>query len=112
MGPAGPAGAVGATGPAAPDPRFGNNPYPFYGGPTQTGCILGQIWLFAGEVGGGVPAEGQLLPINQNTALFSLLGTMYGGDGQQTFALPDLRNAAPNGLRYAICTQGIFPSRN
>ena len=35
--------------------------------------------------------DGQLLPINQNTALFSLLGTMYGGNGQTTFALPDLR---------------------
>jgi microcystin-dependent protein len=35
--------------------------------------------------------NGQLLPINQNQALFSLLGTMYGGDGRTTFALPDLR---------------------
>ncbi len=40
---------------------------------------------------GWAPAEGQLLPISQNTALFSLLGTMYGGDGRTTFALPDLR---------------------
>ena len=39
--------------------------------------------------------DGQLLPINQNTALFSLLGTIYGGDGIQTFALPDLRGRAP-----------------
>lgn len=36
-------------------------------------------------------ADGRLLPINENTALFSLLGTMYGGDGRTTFALPDLR---------------------
>jgi len=36
--------------------------------------------------------EGQLLPIAQNTVLFSLLGTMYGGDGRVTFGLPDLRN--------------------
>ena len=40
-------------------------------------------------------ANGQLLPIAQNTALFSLLGTMYGGDGRTTFALPDLRNRVP-----------------
>ena len=40
---------------------------------------------------GWAPAEGQLLPINQNTALFSLLGTQFGGDGRTTFALPDLR---------------------
>ena len=42
--------------------------------------------------------NGQLLPINQNTALFSLLGTQYGGNGQTTFALPDLRGRVPNGM--------------
>lgn len=40
-------------------------------------------------------AEGQLLPISQNSALFSLLGTMYGGDGRTTFGLPDLRGRVP-----------------
>src|SRR5215217_2358507 len=39
--------------------------------------------------------DGQLLPISQNTALFSLLGTTYGGDGKSTFALPDLQGDAP-----------------
>jgi len=39
--------------------------------------------------------DGQLLPISQNTALFSLLGTTYGGDGKSTFALPDLEGSAP-----------------
>jgi microcystin-dependent protein len=39
--------------------------------------------------------NGQFLPINQNQALFSLLGTMYGGNGQTTFALPDMRGRAP-----------------
>lgn len=39
--------------------------------------------------------DGQVLPINQNQALFSLLGTTYGGDGQTTFALPDLRGRTP-----------------
>jgi hypothetical protein len=109
---AGPAGPQGPTGPAGQDPRFGTHLYPFAGGPTTQGCIIGQVWLFAGEVGGGTPAEGQLIPINQNTALFSLLGTMYGGDGVTNFALPDLRDAAPNGLRYAICTVGIFPTQS
>ena len=42
--------------------------------------------------------NGQLLPISQNTALFSLLGTMYGGNGVQTFALPDLRSRLPSGF--------------
>ncbi len=41
------------------------------------------------------PADGQLLAISQNTALFSLYGTMYGGDGRTTFALPDLRGRSP-----------------
>jgi microcystin-dependent protein len=39
--------------------------------------------------------NGQLLPISQNTALFSILGTTYGGDGKSTFALPDLQGSAP-----------------
>src|SRR5213080_3578081 len=44
---------------------------------------------------GWAMCNGQLLPINQNQALFSLLGTTYGGDGQTTFALPDLRSRVP-----------------
>ena len=44
---------------------------------------------------GWAMCNGQLLPINQNQALFSLLGTTYGGDGQSTFALPDLRGRLP-----------------
>jgi len=44
---------------------------------------------------GWAMCNGQLLPISQNTALFSLLGTMYGGDGKSTFALPNLQGSAP-----------------
>src|SRR5438046_5084277 len=44
---------------------------------------------------GWAECDGQLLPISQNTALFSLLGTTYGGDGKSTFALPDLQGASP-----------------
>ncbi len=44
---------------------------------------------------GWATCDGQLLPISQNTALFSLLGTTYGGDGQTTFALPNLQGSAP-----------------
>ena len=44
---------------------------------------------------GWATADGQLLAISQHTALFSLYGTTYGGDGRTTFALPDLRNRAP-----------------
>ena len=44
---------------------------------------------------GWAECNGQLLPISQNTALFSLLGTVYGGDGKSTFALPNLQDSAP-----------------
>src|SRR6185503_10277490 len=44
---------------------------------------------------GWATCDGQLLPISQNTALFSLLGTFYGGDGKSTFALPNLQGSAP-----------------
>src|SRR2546430_6132001 len=56
------------------------------------GIPLGSIRTFAGNFapGGSAQAGGQLLPINQNTALFSLLGTIYGGNGTTNFALPDL----------------------
>ncbi len=53
--------------------------------------------LFAGNYApaGWALCNGQLLPIQQNAALFSLIGTTYGGDGQSTFGLPDLRGRAP-----------------
>jgi microcystin-dependent protein len=58
--------------------------------------FLGQITQFAGNFAprGYADCSGQILPINQNQALFSLLGTTYGGNGQTTFALPDLRGRA------------------
>ena len=79
-------------------------------------CVMGAVWLTAGAVGGAVRADGQILDIASNTALFSLLGTTYGGDGRTTFALPDLQHAAPRsadggGLTYVICTEGTYPSR-
>ena len=59
--------------------------------------ILGQIIMFAGNFApsGWAFCNGQLLQISQNTALFSLLGTNYGGDGEVTFGLPDLRGRVP-----------------
>src|SRR5260221_6913469 len=55
--------------------------------------LIGEIRLFAGNLNprGWALCQGQLLAINQNQALFSILGTTYGGNGQTTFALPDLR---------------------
>lgn len=59
----------------------------------MTNPFIGQITLFAGNFAPRAFAfcEGQLLAISSNTALFSILGTTYGGDGRTTFALPDLR---------------------
>ncbi len=58
--------------------------------------MLGEIRLFGGNFAPRAWAfcDGQLLPISQNSALFSILGTTYGGDGRTTFALPDLRGRA------------------
>jgi microcystin-dependent protein len=59
--------------------------------------FLGQIMLFAGNFApsGWALCDGQILSIQQNTALFSILGTTYGGNGTTNFALPDLRSRVP-----------------
>jgi microcystin-dependent protein len=59
--------------------------------------FVAEIRIFAGNFApkGWAFCNGQLLPLSQNTALFSLLGTFYGGDGKSTFALPDLQGRAP-----------------
>jgi microcystin-dependent protein len=58
---------------------------------------VGEIRIFAGNFApaGWMFCEGQLLPISENETLFQLIGTTYGGDGQSTFALPDLRGRLP-----------------
>ena len=59
--------------------------------------FIAEIRIFIGNFApaGWASCDGQLLPIAQNTALFSLIGTTYGGDGRTTFALPDLRGRVP-----------------
>ena len=59
--------------------------------------FVGEVRIFCGNFAprGWAFCNGQLLPISQNTALFSLLGTSYGGDGRSTFALPNLQGAFP-----------------
>jgi microcystin-dependent protein len=74
--------------------------------------MLGMIYMFSGNF---APAryelcQGQILQIRENTALFSIMGTTYGGDGVNTFALPKLSGPAP-GLNYVIAVQGIYPAR-
>lgn len=59
--------------------------------------FIGEIRMFGGSFApvGWEFCNGQLLPISENDALFALIGTIYGGDGQETFALPDLRGRVP-----------------
>lgn len=59
--------------------------------------FLGEISMFVGNFAprGWALCDGQLLPVSQNSALFSIIGTTYGGDGRTTFALPDLRGRVP-----------------
>jgi microcystin-dependent protein len=73
--------------------------------------ILGMIYMFAGNFApvGYEMCSGQLLPIAQNQALFAIIGTTYGGNGVQNFALPKL--TGPDGTNYVIAVRGIFPSR-
>jgi microcystin-dependent protein len=79
--------------------------------------ILGMIKLFSGNFAprGWFLCEGQTLPITQYAALFSILGTQYGGDGVSTFCLPNLVDKCPadtvKGLKYIICYEGVYPSR-
>lgn len=70
--------------------------------------FIGEIQIFAFDFApkGWASCNGQILPIAQNQALFSLLGTTYGGNGQTTFALPDLRGRVPIHPDNAGFTQG------
>ena len=77
--------------------------------------FLGQIQLFPYGFApiDWLPCSGQILQISTNQALYSLLGTTFGGNGQTTFGLPDLRNAALGPYnQYYIALSGIYPSRN
>ncbi len=73
-------------------------------------CNLGEVTLFAGSYApsGWMLAQGQLLSIGDNMALYSLLGNTYGGDGRSNFALPDLRGRAPIGAGQST-TLGNVP---
>jgi len=81
-------------------------------------AFTGQVQLFAFSFApaGWLACEGQLLQITQYTALFSLLGTQFGGDGRVQFGLPDLRGKAPGGdsggLQYCICVLGVYPPKS
>jgi microcystin-dependent protein len=81
--------------------------------------FIGEIHLMSFNFApkGWALCRGQTLNISQNQALFSLLGTQFGGDGVTTFALPNLEAAELQmdpvyGVHYYIALQGVFPSRN
>ena len=135
MGPAGPVGPTGATGltgatgptgaqgppgtiPAnltALSNQLGTSGYAGENAASSVTCMLGDIVLSVASYGNGgsyAPADGRLLPLQSNAALFSILGKTFGGDGFTTFALPDLRAFAPAGLQYSVCVNGPFPGQN
>ena len=100
---AGPQGPKGDPGPQGPK-----------GDPGDGACTLGDVWLTAATnflPAGTIVANGTVLNITSNQALYALLGAAYGGDGTTTFAVPDLRTAVPApGMRYVICVEGVFPA--
>lgn len=72
--------------------------------------FVGEIRMFAGNFppAGWMFCDGSVLPISENETLFNLIGTTYGGDGQSTFALPDLRSRVPihQGSGYVLAQNG------
>ena len=131
-GPAGPTGPTGPAGPAGPAGPTGTIPanlttlsndisatgVSFFGAEYFSGAAcnslnLGDVFLSVNGYGGGgaLPADGRILPIAGHTAIFSLVGNIFGGDGVTNFALPDLRPFTPKGMQYSICaTAGIYPT--
>jgi microcystin-dependent protein len=86
--------------------------------------VIGEVREFAGNFAPQCWAscDGQVLPVHVYPALFAIVGTLYGGDGMNTFALPDLRPGNAHGVKVhgweigqpskIICISGIFPSRS
>ncbi len=76
--------------------------------------FIGEVMMFGGTFcpRGYVKANGDLYPIAENSALFSLYGTIHGGDGRTTFGVPDLMKFAPEGILYCVNVVGIYPSRS
>lgn len=76
--------------------------------------FLGEIMIFAGNFcpRGYAPTNGQLMAISQNTALFSILGTMYGGDGRTTFALPNLQSRSVVGVGQGAGLSPVVQGEN
>ncbi|MFH6785867.1 MULTISPECIES: phage tail protein [Methylobacterium] len=78
-------------------------------------AYISMIMLWSGSIipSKWMPCEGQELNVWDHYALFNLIYTTYGGDGEKTFRLPDLRDKVPEGfdkqMKYIICVDGYFP---
>ena len=138
-GPAGPAGPQGQVGPTGAQGQKGDagalDPTQLQGLNTDTAVIanygadayargiitgagcstshyVGQVLLTPyNNFTIGIPADGRLVSISQYSALYTLVGTTYGGDGKTTFGVPDLRAITPAHMIYSICQTGIYPSQ-
>jgi microcystin-dependent protein len=93
-----------------------SGPYPSSQSPSSRQWCnwIGQIVLASFNVSlrGTLPPRGQVIPIQPNAALFSLLGNSFGGNqSMSTFGLPNLRGKAPPGLHYLVCNSGAYPPR-
>ncbi|MEA5134857.1 MAG: phage tail protein [Candidatus Fimivivens sp.] len=75
---------------------------------------LGTIVAWAGfwVPKGWALCNGQQLPIAQYQALYAVIGTQYGGDGVNTFAMPSLVDTHEKPIKYIICVEGLFPPRD
>jgi hypothetical protein len=113
MGPQGPAGTI-PSNLTALSSGLGTSGYGNENRGTGTGCTIGDIILSVNSYGLGtyLPADGAVLSIQANSALFSILGVKFGGNGTTNFTLPDLRPFAPENLQYSICVSGLYPSTN
>lgn len=77
--------------------------------------FIGQIELFPYSYApvGWMQCQGQMINVQQNQALFSLLGVKFGGNGSTTFGIPNLIGAEPiPGMAYYIATMGLYPMRD
>jgi hypothetical protein len=120
-----------ATGTAADSAKLGGQPPAAYAPASLFGsgvtspvattggapCVLGEVELMANIADlppQWLPADGRVMPVNQNGALATVIGFTYGGNGTSTFALPNLQAADPKGTgpaapEYVICVSGTFP---
>jgi hypothetical protein len=106
--------------PAEPAPRYSCARISWHvavrllSGEVLMNAFLGQVQAFGFGYApkNWLPCKGQLMRISDNQPLYALLGTVYGGDGRESFALPNIAPIASEGPSYFICIDGEFPPRS